>query len=448
MTLSRALGAFLFVFAAGCNCGRAPLTKTEASLTLSSDTLDFGAVTEGTSKSAKFHLDNTGRAPINVAASFAAGSSAEFALSPVSPTVEAGGFVEGLVTFTPKGPGEDTGIIDIVATDKPEEPALHVSLHGGPISPGLSFDPDPLDFRPAMTSLDTKTVQLRSVGTAALTVRSVGVASTSNPDFSVVPPTLPAVLLPGSSLPVQVQYARSQRSTEGMLEALSDDADAGLKRLRLLPDPPGQCSDGIDNDGDGLTDFPDDPGCQDAQDNDEYNPSQCVNGGMQPCGNTDGGGCRGTRTCANSVWGPCQNLTCTDGGTDAGTDAGTGDGGCNPNGIFTLDAGRITYGCCVGLVSVDINQFQILGSGTTVLPGPTQPGTTLTSASATSCPSGNFDVTKTLPGTCNETYRLVGTFTSANTFSGTYSATFTGTTCDCYGIDPCTDQTWNISAGR
>lgn len=32
-----------------------------------------------------------------------------------------------------------------------------------------------------------------------------------------------------------------------------------------------QCVDGIDNDGDGLTDFPDDPGCDDANDNDETN---------------------------------------------------------------------------------------------------------------------------------------------------------------------------------
>jgi len=31
------------------------------------------------------------------------------------------------------------------------------------------------------------------------------------------------------------------------------------------------CSDGVDNDGDGLTDFPSDPGCGSASDNDEFN---------------------------------------------------------------------------------------------------------------------------------------------------------------------------------
>ena len=32
-----------------------------------------------------------------------------------------------------------------------------------------------------------------------------------------------------------------------------------------------QCEDGLDNDGDGLIDWPDDPGCFDGPDNDEYN---------------------------------------------------------------------------------------------------------------------------------------------------------------------------------
>jgi hypothetical protein len=41
-------------------------------------------------------------------------------------------------------------------------------------------------------------------------------------------------------------------------------------------DPPAtyQCSDGIDNDGDGLIDYPNDPGCSSNTDNDEYNEPQ------------------------------------------------------------------------------------------------------------------------------------------------------------------------------
>jgi uncharacterized repeat protein (TIGR01451 family) len=49
-----------------------------------------------------------------------------------------------------------------------------------------------------------------------------------------------------------------------------------------------QCSDGIDNDGDGLTDFPDDPGCIDGSDLDETDPPQCSDGiDNDGDGNTD-----------------------------------------------------------------------------------------------------------------------------------------------------------------
>ena len=40
----------------------------------------------------------------------------------------------------------------------------------------------------------------------------------------------------------------------------------------LPPPPPSyQCNDGIDNDGDGMIDYPDDPGCDSSTDDDEYN---------------------------------------------------------------------------------------------------------------------------------------------------------------------------------
>ena len=46
------------------------------------------------------------------------------------------------------------------------------------------------------------------------------------------------------------------------------------------PPRTGQCSDGIDNGGDGLTDFPADPGCSSSADNDERTRTraQCSDG--------------------------------------------------------------------------------------------------------------------------------------------------------------------------
>ena len=65
---------------------------------------------------------------------------------------------------------------------------------------------------------------------------------------------------------------------------IGDSADAKpgadcevVKGIEAAPPPPPpapkpQCSDGIDNDGDGLIDFPADKGCTSADDNDEVDP--------------------------------------------------------------------------------------------------------------------------------------------------------------------------------
>jgi myo-inositol-hexaphosphate 3-phosphohydrolase len=57
---------------------------------------------------------------------------------------------------------------------------------------------------------------------------------------------------------------------------VAESFDAGrppILHIETSSTPPApDCADGVDNDGDGLTDFPDDAGCADANDNDEANP--------------------------------------------------------------------------------------------------------------------------------------------------------------------------------
>lgn len=234
------LAAFIST-ASGCGCGRGPgLMKTESSLSLPQEVLDFGPVVEGTSKQAKFTIENTGRSSVGVSAALKEGSSGEFELGPVTPTVDALGFIEVAVTFTPAGPGEDEGFVEVQSA-QPDTLPLTLRLHGGPIAPGIEFDPDPVDFNPSTMLFEAKTARVKSVGTSALNVRAIGVAGNGNPDFSVVPPTTPARLLPGESLNVRVEYSRSARDAEGRMEVLSDAEDAGTAWLRLIPDPPAKC---------------------------------------------------------------------------------------------------------------------------------------------------------------------------------------------------------------
>ena len=69
---------------------------------------------------------------------------------------------------------------------------------------------------------------------------------------------------------------------------------------------------------------------------------------------------------------------------------------------------------------------------------------------ATTCPSGSFSNQATIAGGCAETYRLTGSFTNANTWTGTYELKFVGPDCDCFGGlgTPCVNQAYSITATR
>ena len=59
----------------------------------------------------------------------------------------------------------------------------------------------------------------------------------------------------------------------------SNEASDSTTRTVTVSEKPAMCADGIDNDEDGKTDYPNDPGCENAQDNDETDPviDMCVN---------------------------------------------------------------------------------------------------------------------------------------------------------------------------
>ena len=62
------------------------------------------------------------------------------------------------------------------------------------------------------------------------------------------------------------------KSIYGEDDKCSYDAGVAPRLLTVLPAP--ACSDGIDNDGDGVWDYPRDPGCSSADDTDETDPVQ------------------------------------------------------------------------------------------------------------------------------------------------------------------------------
>ena len=76
-------------------------------------------------------------------------------------------------------------------------------------------------------------------------------------------------------------------------------------QIEIIPGP--QCYDGQDNDGDGLIDYPDDPGCDSQGDDDEADPTP-----SPFCGD---GSCNGSETCSSC---PADCGSCPSGGGGGG----------------------------------------------------------------------------------------------------------------------------------
>jgi hypothetical protein len=118
---------------------------------------------------------------------------------------------------------------------------------------------------------------------------------------------------------------------------------------------------------------------------------------------------------------------------------------CDPDGTYVKSGVAIVYSCCFGTVNVDIDQFIFSANGATVAPRPSAPAMT---GMPTTCPAGAFDSSKTEPGGCTITYGLSGSFIGEDTWTGTYALDFTGPDCGCFGFDPCSNQSYAVTATR
>lgn len=93
--------------------------------------VDFGAVTVGSSASRPVTIQNTGTGTLNVSGiSLGSATSPEFAWSPAAPfTVPAGGSATLTLTYHPTDGTADAGAI-VIASDDPASPAISVTVSG------------------------------------------------------------------------------------------------------------------------------------------------------------------------------------------------------------------------------------------------------------------------------------------------------------------------------
>jgi subtilisin family serine protease len=111
--------------------------------------------------------------------------------------------------------------------------------------------------------------------------------------------------------PDEVEFALTSSSTrvtdpKNGLSFPRLDCEEALEILTI-----GECGDRVDNDGDGLTDYPDDPGCDAAEDASENSPDLPCDDGLDNDGNglvdyPSEPGCR-------DLWDPSEKRDCRDG---------------------------------------------------------------------------------------------------------------------------------------
>ncbi|MFN7697543.1 MAG: hypothetical protein ACK5U8_06580, partial [Deltaproteobacteria bacterium] len=165
-------------------------------------------------------------------------------------------------------------------------------------------------------------------------------------------------------------------------------------------------------------------------------PSACTNcgNGALDAGEACDGANLGGASCLSVSGGfSGGTLTCTP-GCALDTSGCTRPMPWSPTGTYTISP-SVSYMCAsffgVSLVDFSFASVGFADDGATL----TATGTGLpcapTGGSPRSSPTRSFDLACTAPGSCAETYRFVGMFTTDHAWTGTFIATYAGSCLDC-----------------
>jgi hypothetical protein len=185
--------------------------------------LDFGMHPDSMPASRTFQIRSTGTATLTITALDAldadtfkpSGMTVPFDLPP-------GQQASITVTHAGNNPGLEVGRLQVGSDASPS--TVDLQLVAEAIGPKIDARPSALMFgrtKPNALAV-SRPVALRNIGNAPLTVSDV--RATQNPDFSLVLPQLPLVVMPGTSLSISVQFAPAANGpSRADLAITSDD---------------------------------------------------------------------------------------------------------------------------------------------------------------------------------------------------------------------------------
>ncbi len=188
--------------------------------------LAFGNVTVGTSSPKTFAISNTGNATLTGTVARATGTSAEYAISPGSFSVAAGGSQTITVTYAPGDTTTDGGSV-VVSSNDTTSPTVSVGLSGAGVTaptPAIAVNPTSLGFGTVILGGSASlAAQVRNAGTATLSVTGIALCSGTSAEFAWTP-VAPFSVAPGQSATLTVTYRPTAAGTDsGCLALASND---------------------------------------------------------------------------------------------------------------------------------------------------------------------------------------------------------------------------------
>jgi len=210
--------------------------------------LDFGSVTVGLAASRTLTVSNTGTAALSATLARAAGTSAEFTVSPATLSLAPGASQLVTAGYAPSAAGADTGALAIASND-PATPTVTVPLTGtGTASPApsLALDPAALAFGPVATGATATLVStLRNTGSAPLEVSAIARCAGTSAEFGWTP-SAPLTVAAGGSAALSVTYAPADLGADaGCLAITSNDPASPAVNLALSGTGVGQAAPAI-----------------------------------------------------------------------------------------------------------------------------------------------------------------------------------------------------------